>query len=129
MHHLILMLPLIGAVVFWFMPLSIAAPSYVGIVLVSGLMYWAIIRAIKKTPTTGASGLIGTRARVVSKLSPSGEAQYMVEADGELWSANSSDKLEPGEIVSIKGVDGIRLLVSHFNSQQISPSRAAKIKV
>ena len=129
MHHLILMLPLIGVVVFWFMPLSIAAPSYAGIVLVSGLMYWAIIRAIKKTPTTGASGLVGTRARVVSKLSPSDEARYMVEADGELWSAYSPDKLEPGEIVSIRGVDGIRLLVSHFNSQQMSHSGATRTKV
>jgi membrane protein implicated in regulation of membrane protease activity len=126
MHHLILSLPLIGIVVFWLLPLKIAAPSYAGIVLASGLMYWAIIRAIKKIPTTGASGLVGTSARVVSKLGPSDEAQYLVEADGELWSANSPDVLKPGEKVRITKVEGIKLLVSRFGSQQISPSGAAK---
>jgi membrane protein implicated in regulation of membrane protease activity len=129
MQHLILLLPLIGIGIFWLMPLRIAAPSYAGIVLVSGLMYWAIIRAIKKIPTTGAGGLVGTRARVVSELDPSDEAQYLVEADGELWSANSPDVLKPGETVRITGVEGIKLLVSHFGSQQMSPSRAAKTNV
>jgi membrane protein implicated in regulation of membrane protease activity len=120
MHHLILMLPLIGIVVFWLMPLGSAIAAYLGIVLVSGLMYWAILRAIRKKPITGASGLVGARARIVSKLGTSDEAQYMVEADGELWSANSPDTLEPGEIVSIVRVDGIRLLVRHFASPQKS---------
>jgi membrane protein implicated in regulation of membrane protease activity len=92
-------------------------------------MYWAIIRAIKKIPTTGASGLVGTRARVVSELSSSEETRYLVEANGELWSANSPDILKPGEIVSITGVEGIKLLVSHFGSRQISPSGAAKTNI
>ena len=117
MHHLILFLPLIGIIVFWLIPLNIAAPSYAGIVLVSGLMYWAIIRAMKKIPTTGVSGLVGSRARVVSELGPSDEAQYLVETDGEMWSANSPDVLKPGEEVRITGVKGIKLLVSHLDSQ------------
>jgi membrane protein implicated in regulation of membrane protease activity len=116
MHHLILFLPLIGIIVFWLLPIGIAIPSYLGILLISGLMYWAILRAIKTTPVTGASGLVGNKGIVVSKLGPSDEAQYLVEADGELWSANSSDTLERGEMVSIVGVDGIRLVVKHIGS-------------
>ena len=129
MHHLILFLPLIGIVVFWLMPLNIAAPSYAGIVLVSGLMYWAILRAMKKIPTTGVSGLVGAKARVVSEIHSSDEAKYLVEIDGELWSADSPDVLKPGEEVRITGVEGIKLIVSHFNSQQTSPSGAAKTNV
>ena len=74
MHHLILFLPIIGIIVFWLLPVGIAIPSYLGILLVSGLMYWAILRAIKKTPITGDSGLVGNKARVVSKLGPSDES-------------------------------------------------------
>ena len=119
MHHLILLLPLIGIIVFWLMPLGIAIPVYVGILLISGLMYWAILRSIKKTPTTGASGLVGAKTRVVSKLGPSEEAQYLVEADGELWSANSPDMLGPGDIVIITDVEGIRLTVKRIDSQSV----------
>jgi membrane protein implicated in regulation of membrane protease activity len=119
MHHLILFLPLIGIAVFWLMPLGIAIPAYLAIVLVSGLMYWAILRAMKKIPTTGASGLVGAKARVVSKLGPSEEAQYLVEADGELWSANSPDMLGPGDIVIITDVEGIRLTVKRIDSQSV----------
>jgi membrane protein implicated in regulation of membrane protease activity len=126
MHHLILLLPLIGIIVFWLMPLGIAIPVYVGILLISGLMYWAILRSIKKTPTTGASGLVGAKARVVSKMGPSEEAQYLVEADGELWSANSPDMVGIGETVRIIGVDGIRLVVKHIGSQNVPPPGTAK---
>ena len=129
MHHLILLLPLFGVVVFWLMPLKIAVPSYAGILLVSGLMYWAILRAMKKIPTTGVSGLVGAKARVVSELHSSNEAQYLVETDGELWSANSPDILKPGDDVKITGVEGIKLTVSRFNSQQASPSGEAKTNV
>jgi membrane protein implicated in regulation of membrane protease activity len=121
MHHLILFLPIIGIAVFWLLPIGIAIPTYLGIVLISGLMYWAILRAIKRTPTTGASGLVGGKARVVSRLGPAEEAQYLVEADGELWSANSPDTLESGEIVSIVRVDGIRLFVKHIGSNPADP--------
>ena len=112
MHHLILLLPLIGIVVFWLLPPSSAIPVYLAILLASAGMYWAILRAIKRTPTTGAMGLKGTSGRVVSRLKPSEESQYLVEADGELWSANSADILQPGDEVRIVDVKGIRLEVS-----------------
>ena len=74
---------------------------------------------MKKIPTTGASGLVGAKARVVSKLGPSEEAQYLVEADGELWSANLPDMLGPGDIVIITDVKGIRLTVKRIDSQSV----------
>lgn len=111
MHHGILLLPIVGLIVFWLLPLNVAIPVYVAILLVSAGMYWAILRAIKKTPTTGAVGLKGATGRVVSRLKPSEESQYLVEADGE-WSASSPDTLQPGDEVRIVDVKGIRLEVA-----------------
>jgi membrane protein implicated in regulation of membrane protease activity len=111
-HHLILLLPLIGLAVFWLLPPSSAIPAYLAILLASAGMYWAILRAVKRTPTTGAMGLKGTSGRVVSRLKPSEASQYLVEADGELWSANSADTLQPGDEVRIVDVKGIRLEVA-----------------
>ena len=57
MHHLILFLPIIGIIVFWLFPLNIAIPIYAGIFVLSGLMYWAVIRAIRRVPVTGKRGM------------------------------------------------------------------------
>ena len=113
MHHLILLLPLIGIIVFWLFPLNIAIPVYIVILIISGLMYWAIIRAIRKIPVTGKNGLIGARAIVKSRSGPEDEARYLVEvtAEGELWQAASPDKLKPGDTVYFREVKGLVLLV------------------
>ena len=111
MHHLILFLPIFGIVVFWLFPLNIAIPLYVGILMISGLMYWAILRSLRKIPVTGKKGLLGTTARVTSRLGPLADAQYMVETAGELWKADSLAPLRIGDTVSIIKVKGLKLLV------------------
>ena len=109
MHHLILVLPIIGVVVFWLFPLEIAIPLYLVILLLSGLLYWVIVRAMQKHAKTGAEGLIGTEARVMAILQPGDAAQYVVEVEGELWSANSPNTLKPGNRVKITKVAGLIL--------------------
>lgn len=111
MCHLVLLMPLMALPVFWFMPLSYAAPTYGAVVLISVSLYWPIIRAMRKQPSTGAEGMFGVKAEVVSRLSPTDHAQYLVRSRGELWSANSAEALQPGEVVSVTSVDGIRLVV------------------
>jgi membrane protein implicated in regulation of membrane protease activity len=112
MQHLIILLPIIGIIVFWLLPLGQAIPVYLVILVMSGLMYWAIIRAMRKRHENGAESLVGNKASVVSRLSPQEEAQYIVRVRGELWSANSDDDLKPGETVKILSVDGLTLQVS-----------------
>lgn len=118
MHHLILLLPLIGIVVFWIFPLRYAIPIYLFILLISGLMYWAIIRAIRRIPRTGPEGLIGAEAVVVSRARPGDEARYIVRLEGELWSANSPDDLKPGETVIVTSLDGLLLMVQRTADNQ-----------
>ncbi len=110
-YLIILLLPLIVIIVFWLMPLYLAIPVYLVILLLSGLLYWAIVRAMKKRPYTGSEDLIGEEARVVIKSVSHDEAEYMVRVHGELWSANSRDDLKPDEIVKVLSVDGLTLIV------------------
>lgn len=119
-YMILLLLPLIGIVVFWLLPLPLAIPVYLVILLASGLMYRTIVRAMKKRSKDGVEGLIGAEARVVSKLGPHDKAQYMVKVRGELWSANSRDKLKTDEMVKVLSVNGLTLVVGKNSADQPS---------
>ena len=86
-------------------------PSWFVTALVSGSLYWLITRSMMKPVTTGAEGLVGVNAEVVSRLSPNNYRKYLVRAGGELWTAHCDSSLQPGEQVNIAAVDGIRLVV------------------
>ncbi len=75
---------------------------------------------------TGVQSLIGTEARVVSRLSPGQRAQYLVRSGGELWSARSTDVLQPGESVNIAALDGINLVVERRNNS--SPGQPSDLE-
>jgi membrane protein implicated in regulation of membrane protease activity len=123
-YIILLLLPLIGIVVFWLLPLPLAIPVYLVILLASGLMYWTIVRAMEKRSKYGLEGLIGAEARVISKLGPHDDAQYMVRVRGELWSANSHDDLKPHETIKVLSVNGLTLVVGKNSAEQ--PSSQAK---
>ena len=118
MCHLMLLMPIIALPIFWLLPPSSAVPIYAVLVAVSGLFYWLIARSMRKRPETGSEGLIGTQAEVVSRLRPLDHAQYLVKSRGELWSANCTDVLQPGDTVNVCALDGIRLLVERLNPHQ-----------
>ncbi len=111
MCHLILLMPVLALPIFWLMPLNLAIPIYMIIGLITGFLYWLIAKSMGRQPETGSESLIGAAGEVVSKLKLGDHAQYLVRSQGELWSANSPDFLQTGEMVSIVAVDGIRLVV------------------
>jgi membrane protein implicated in regulation of membrane protease activity len=114
MWHLIIMLPIVGIIVFFLLPLSAAIPVYLVILLASGLAYWSVARAMRRRPKTGREGLIGATARVVSHVQPGGNARYLVRTQGELWGADSPDALREGEVVTVTGIDGLKLRVQRM---------------
>ena len=116
MCHVLLLMPVIGLPVFWLTPLSFAIPFYMVIVLISGLSYRAIAKSMRQPLETGALSLIGSEAKVVSKLSPGHSAQYVVRSGGELWTARCADVLQPRETVSIAAIRGIGLVVERGNN-------------
>ena len=73
-YVILLLLPLIGIVVFWLFPLALAIPVYLVILLVSGLMYWAIVRSMRRRTAFDEDGLTGAEATVISRFDSYGEA-------------------------------------------------------
>ena len=55
----------------------------------------------------GPETLVGMRAEVVQPCSPVG----LVRLRGELWNARASAPVEPGESVTVSGIEGLTLQV------------------
>jgi membrane-bound serine protease (ClpP class) len=68
----------------------------------------AVIQGQRRRKATGIEGMIGTLALAKTPLEPNGT----VLAEGELWSARAEgEHVQPGDEVTISGVDGLRLRV------------------
>jgi membrane protein implicated in regulation of membrane protease activity len=123
MCHSILFLPLLGLPIFWLMPLSFALPSYSVIVLISVFLYWFIAKSMKQPLQDGFQSLIGTEAEVVSEMGSNYSTKYLVRSQGELWRAYASERLQPGDQVSIVAVKGIGLVVQPAENKSHSPTK------
>jgi len=84
----------------------------------AGLVVFALsfgVRALYRTPTTGAPGMVGQMAVVRVPLAPEGQ----VAVQGELWHAVAQDgPIAAGEPVTIVGVDGLTLTVAKAANQR-----------
>ena len=78
----------------------------------AALVVWAVsagVRAMMKSPVTGAAGMIGRVVVARSALGPEGQ----VQVDGEIWRAVSEGEAIPaGAKVRVTAVDGLTLKVS-----------------
>jgi len=109
-------MPLFGIPLFWLLPLGYALPTNIAIWLTSAFLYRLITRAMRKPLQDGFQSLIGTEAEVVSRSAPDHSAQYLIRSQGELWSAYSTDTLQPGEPVNIVAVKGIGVVVERTDN-------------
>jgi len=105
--HLVLLLPVAGIAVFWLWPLSIAVPVYGLILLVSGVVYYAMLVAMRHPVVTGREGLLHEIGEIV-EASDSG---LSVRVHGELWHATSPDGLKPRDLVEVMDIQGLTLSV------------------
>jgi len=107
---------LLGSLMLYDVPESGLRVSWLVIIptvgLTAALVILAIsvgLRALYRTPTTGATGMVGRTGVVRRALDPEGQ----VQVDGELWRAVTHDGALPaGENVEILSVDGLTLTVS-----------------
>jgi membrane-bound ClpP family serine protease len=108
MAHLTLLLPLVGLGVFWLLPLPLAVPAYLAILLVSVAVYVLALRAVHRAVQTGAEGMAHRVGRVID----ADGARGRVEVAGEIWNAVAAEPLRRGERVEVVGVgDGLTLRV------------------
>src|SRR4051812_46455689 len=76
------------------------------VVEVAEVGFW--IRFLRRyRVTTGAEGLVGSRAEVIEACTPIGR----VRLRGEIWRARCSSRAEMGDRVTVTGVDGLTLEV------------------
>jgi inner membrane protein len=111
MCHLILSLPIIGIPVFWILPLQFALPVYIVILIISVIIYYAIMMSMKTRVRTGKKGLVGEIGNIFN-LTP---IDLLVHVHGEIWEAISNDKLKNGDKIRIIKVEGLRLNVRKIN--------------
>ncbi len=106
----------LAAFVLWGLPglgLDVFIPVLIILMLALGAAavytYLKGSKALRNKAMIGLPGMVGSKARAVSSLNPSG----MVKIKGELWEAVSSgDKIEAGEEVVVVGQKRLKLIVS-----------------
>ena len=76
------------------------------------------IKIQRKKPTTGKEGLIGEMGVAESDIK--GEGKVFIH--GELWDAHSSEEIKGGSEVVVTGVEGLKLIVSKYQSVKVSKS-------
>jgi membrane-bound serine protease (ClpP class) len=101
------MLPVLGLPVFWLWPLSEAVPVYGVILALSILVYVYVIRAMRHPVETGAEQILHSIGKVIE----AGAKDTRVRVHSEIWRAVSTEKLKPGDMVEIIGIDGLKLRV------------------
>jgi len=109
--HAVFLFPFVGLPLFWLLPPGYALPINLVIWLATPFLYRMIKGVMKKPTADGFRSLVGTHAEVVSRSETVRSAKYLVRAQGELWSAYSTNTLEIGEQVNIVAVKGIGLVV------------------
>jgi membrane-bound serine protease (ClpP class) len=114
MGHLVLVLPLLGLIVFWFLPLEVALPVYLIILALSAALYRSILKAMHRPVSVGIETMIGQEGEVV-EVSPRGAR---VALGGELWKAVSDTPLMKGERVEILQVRGLSLRVKRSEGKR-----------
>lgn len=120
MHFLIWLLLVVSIVLLWLFPpsLAVAIPIILLVLLICVLVTRAVVRTSRKSPQTGKEGLIGITARIISIKQLGNAVEYGVQIEGELWNAQSPDRLKIGDMVTITSVKGITLQVQRINSSQ-----------
>ena len=107
MFHLILLMPVFALAVFWIWPLTVAAPVYAAVALLSLWMYALIWRAMRRPVQAGAEELTHSIGEVMAVQ----EDGLRVRVHSEMWNAQSNDPLHRGDRVKVVGMAGLTLQV------------------
>ena len=68
---------------------------------------YLVVKSQRQKPTLGYQGLVGEVGEVRERLDLKGK----VFVHGEVWNAEGSERLEPGDRIEVVGADGMRLKV------------------
>jgi membrane-bound serine protease (ClpP class) len=88
--------------------------------VITAFLMGIALRARRNKIVTGEQGLVGETGVVQSALAPQGK----VFVHGEIWDAVSSSELPPGQLVVVRGVDGLTLRVDPAGAMPRASSTA-----
>ncbi|MGD2141035.1 MAG: NfeD family protein [Burkholderiales bacterium] len=108
MCHLILLLPFLALPIFWLLPLVTAASLYSVVVVLSVLVYYYSVKALRLPVSTGREALLHSVGEVVA-VTPK---TLQVRVHSEIWGARSDQPLVEGDRVEVIAIKGLRLEVS-----------------
>ena len=98
--------------------MQITGPIIVAIVVGAAFLVfviYAIAQGQRRRLSAGVEEMIGKEAVAQTPLNPKGT----VLAEGELWTAIAEDStIEPGEEVTITGIQGLKLRVTRKSSKE-----------
>jgi len=100
-------MPVFGLSVFWIWPIQIAAPVYTLILIISVVLYVILMRTMGLPTANGSEGLLHELGEVVRN----GENNCLVRVHGELWQAESDERIGAHETVEVTGTRGLVLTV------------------
>ena len=106
---LIMFFPVLGLVLFYFLPVWTALPIYLIVVAISASCHWLMMRSMRLPAQVGRRKMIGSTAVVLNWQGGSGQVGW----EGEIWRAETPDgiPLEKGDRVIIDSVSGLTVLV------------------
>ena len=107
MCHLLLLAPVFGLSVFYFLPLGDAWIVYSILSFSCGVVYWLIWREQCRPAATGSEGMIGG----VGKVIQIGKRTAKIFYRGEIWNAISTEPLSVGDSVEIARLERMTLIV------------------
>lgn len=107
MCHLILILPIIALPMFWLIPLPMATLLYAIVVAFSVWVYFKLMQSMHRPVNTGKEGLLHASGEVLRI----DHGHLLVRIAGEIWQADSDERLRPGDPIDVVGLNGLRLSV------------------
>lgn len=108
MCHLVLLAPIMALPLFWFLPFSVALPIFGTVLVLTALIAWPAVAAMRQPQVTGSEGMIGARGEALTELNPHG----LVRCQGEVWSATADELIPPGERVRVVAIDRLHARVA-----------------
>lgn len=110
--HLLLVVPVVIAALFIFLPWVVALPVALVLGLGTAVIVYQGARALRQPVVTGKEAMIGATGEAVSDLALEG----LVRVGGELWVAEAPQPITKGTRVEVLEVSGAKMWVRELGA-------------
>ena len=107
MCHIILGMPLISLILFYYLPFKTVIAIYLPVLFLSLFIYYKIRKAMESVPKGGMDEMMGEEGDIIESLTPEGR----IRVKNEIWYARSTVPVMAGERGRIVGFDGLTLII------------------